>query len=350
MTETLFGTAAASVAASVVESYVTYPLEYLKVREQIAIRPIGMAEKFKVPNYTSVFYKGSSALVLGSTIKTMVRFNVYNWATKFMTESARGHPSPIATAGQIAVAGILTGIAESIVLVPFESIKTTMIESSALGVGYSEGSLAIPGSKGTAANGRGQTQRSTSKPGHSESGLPKSSRRIRPQVAITPQNSLYEVAPVQGLFKTAQKMYNERGIRAFWQGFNPTIIRQVGNSSLSFTTYNFLRQIFVPGDSTIGLTPLVALTGITGFVQAAVIQPIDVVKSRMQTTNGLKLYGNSLLCAYRIYSEEGVHRLWAGVFPRWLRIWLSGGIMFVVYEQSNRYISSLIDENPFAWK
>lgn len=346
MSETLFSTAAASVTASVVESCVTYPLEYLKVREQIAIRPLGMAEKFKVPNYTSVFYKGSSALILGSAVKTMVRFRVYNWATKFMTESSSGKPSPIASAGQMAVAGILTGIAESVILVPFESIKTTMIESSALGKGYAEGSLPIPGSKGTEAAVKATP---TPRPASSNTG-PKKARQIRPQVAIMPQNTLYKVSESQGFLRTAQKMYSDRGVRAFWQGFNPTIFRQIANSSLSFTTYTFLRQIFAPNEETIGLTPLVALTGITGLVQALATQPIDVIKSRMQTTNGIKLYGNSLLCAYRIYSEEGVARLWAGVFPRWLRIWLSGGIMFVVYEQSNRHIQSLMKENPFAWK
>ena len=192
--ETLVSTALAGLTASLAEAYITYPLEYLKVREQIAIRPLGTEASFRIPHMSSVFYKGSSALAAGNAAKTLIRFRVYNWATKFMTQDSGKHPSSVARAPQIVVAGLLTGIVESMVIVPFESIKTTMIESSALGKGYAVGSLPVPGAPGTKA--AQPPSKSSPKKIRPATGTAHP-RRIRPQVEIKPKYQLYEVAEYQ---------------------------------------------------------------------------------------------------------------------------------------------------------
>jgi hypothetical protein len=70
-----------------------------------------------------VWYTGCSALLVGNSGKAIARYGVYNWATKFMADGSGQVSAP-----QIVIAGMFTGVCESMTLVPFESIKTTMIE------------------------------------------------------------------------------------------------------------------------------------------------------------------------------------------------------------------------------
>lgn len=328
----------AGVTASVVESAFTYPLEYLKVREQLALRPRSIKESFSIPRYTDVWFKGCSAFVLGNAVKTVARFQVYNWATKFMADNGSNSPP------QIVVAGMITGIAETVLVIPFENIKTTMIEQSSLGLGKAKGVLPPPGSPESTSIEK-QLKEST------QAEAKDLKKRVRPVVPAPETQSLYEIRPITSMTGTVKFMWEQRKLRAFVQGFNVTVVRQVANSAVRFTAYNSLKQLFVPDESrhvTLGMS--VGLAGATGLIEALVTQPIDVVKTRMQSTNGIKLYGNSMICSLRIFMEEGPLRLWAGLVPRWLRMWASGGIMFVVYEQSNRLLSEGMKENPFHWE
>jgi len=60
--------------------------------------------------------------------------------------------------------------------------------------------------------------------------------------------------------------------------------------------------------------------------------PLDVIKTRMQSLDARKQYRNSFHCAYRIFNEQGILRFWTGTTPRLVRLVLSGGIVFTVYE------------------
>jgi solute carrier family 25 (mitochondrial citrate transporter), member 1 len=51
----------------------------------------------------------------------------------------------------------------------------------------------------------------------------------------------------------------------------------------------------------------------------------------MQSINARTDYGNSLKCAWTIYSQEGILSFWSGATPRLARLLLSGGIVFTMY-------------------
>ncbi|ANB12074.1 hypothetical protein AWJ20_309 [Sugiyamaella lignohabitans] len=179
--------------------------------------------------------------------------------------------------------------------------------------------------------------------------------KASPSAAVNPRpyaNMLYEVNPaVHGFFGNIKDMYVVRGPRAFVQGFMPTIFRQVMNSTVRFTTFNFLKQFFHPHDN----EPMPGLMAfgigcVAGAVEVLATQPIDVVKTRMQTVNGIKLYGSSLMCSYKIFVHEGPKHLWAGMLPRFVKVTFSGGIVFGVYEFANSLVMRAMQENPFSWE
>lgn len=60
----------------------------------------------------------------------------------------------------------------------------------------------------------------------------------------------------------------------------------------------------------------------------------------MQSIEARTQYRNSFHCGYRIFTEEGVLRFWKGATPRLVRLTLSGGIVFTVYENGTSGSSS----------
>ena len=129
----------------------------------------------------------------------------------------------------------------------------------------------------------------------------------------------------------------ERGIRGFFQGLAPTTARQAANSATRFGSYNFLKKIAEsykkPGEQLGGIS-IFAIGGAAGFITVYVTQPIDTVKTRMQSIEARSLYKNSIQCATKLVRDEGVWKLWSGAVPRLTRLIFSGGIVFTMYEKS----------------
>jgi solute carrier family 25 (mitochondrial citrate transporter), member 1 len=161
----------------------------------------------------------------------------------------------------------------------------------------------------------------------------------------------FPVTPgIDGFTNNVKDMYSTRGFRAFIQGFSPTLIRQVSNSVVRFTTYNLLKQMIHPNDSEpIGPYLSFGLGVVAGGVEVLATQPIDVIKTRMQSVNGIPKYRSMMFAGYRILAEEGPFALWLGLAPRFIRVTFSGGIIFAVYELTNSVVSQAVQENPFSW-
>lgn len=62
-----------------------------------------------------------------------------------------------------------------------------------------------------------------------------------------------------------------------------------------------------------------------------VTQPLDTIKTRMQSIEASKNYKNSFACGASILKNEGFLTLWSGAMPRLARLILSGGIVFTMY-------------------
>ncbi|KAA8909247.1 hypothetical protein TRICI_004559 [Trichomonascus ciferrii] len=174
-------------------------------------------------------------------------------------------------------------------------------------------------------------------------------RPIRPP-APSAKGVSQELKPgIESFSANVRDMYNTRGVRAFVQGFSPTLLRQVSNSVVRFTTYNFLKQAINPNSNEPLSSYLSFALGITaGAVEVVATQPIDVIKTRMQSSNARSLYRSSMMCSYKIFTEEGPTKLWTGMTPRFIKVSFSGGIVFTVYEITNKLVSHAMSENPFA--
>lgn len=142
---------------------------------------------------------------------------------------------------------------------------------------------------------------------------------------------------LRGFLHAVPIIARERGLRGFFQGFIPTTARQAANSATRFGSYTFLKQMAesytAPGEK-LGAVGTFAIGGVAGLITVFVTQPLDTIKTRMQSIEARQQYGNTFRCASMIFKQEGVLTFWSGALPRLARLVLSGGIVFTMYEKS----------------
>lgn len=63
--------------------------------------------------------------------------------------------------------------------------------------------------------------------------------------------------------------------------------------------------------------------GLAGLITVYTTQPLDVVKTRMQSLKASTQYRNSLDAGIKIAKKEGILTLWSGTVPRLLRLTVS---------------------------
>ncbi|KAL2115206.1 hypothetical protein VTJ04DRAFT_10869 [Mycothermus thermophilus] len=272
--------------AGAVEIAITYPAEFAKTRSQLN-RRLPDGQKLPWPPFGRQWYAGCTTLIIGNSAKAGIRFVAFDQYKKLLADKDGKMTGP-----RTVLAGFGAGVTESLLAVtPTESIKTTLIDDR------------------KSANPR-----------------------------------------MRGFLHAVPIIYRERGIRGFFQGFVPTTARQSANSATRFGTYTFLKQLAegytAPGEK-LGSTATFAMGGIAGLVTVYVTQPLDTIKTRMQSIEARKQYGNSFRCAAIIFKQEGLLTFWSGALPRLARLIMSGGIVFTMYEKSMEIFDKLDPERKF---
>jgi len=271
----------AGTTAGAVEAFVTYPTEFVKTRSQFGGQrepPLTIVRTTLREKGITGLYSGCSALVVGNSVKAGVRFVSYNHF-KSMLADAEGKVS----APRSLVAGLGAGMVEAVIAVtPSETIKTKLIDDA---------------------------------------------KRPNPQY--------------RGLVHGTMSIIRQEGFLGIYRGLFPVMMRQGANSAVRFTTYSTLKQ-FVQGTARPGQQLPTGITfaigAIAGLVTVYTTQPLDVIKTRMQSLSARQQYRNSFHCGYRILTEEGLLRFWTGTTPRLARLIMSGGIVFTVYENVMKLI------------
>ncbi|PCH02267.1 Mitochondrial substrate/solute carrier [Penicillium occitanis (nom. inval.)] len=141
---------------------------------------------------------------------------------------------------------------------------------------------------------------------------------------------------MRGFLHGSKIIWQERGIRGFLQGLVPTTARQAANSA----------GYAAPGEK-LGVLSTFAIGGVAGIITVYATQPLDTVKTRMQSLEARKNYKNSFACFAQIVKNEGVLTLWSGALPRLARLIMSGGIVFTMYEKMMDGMDALDPERKY---
>lgn len=155
---------------------------------------------------------------------------------------------------------------------------------------------------------------------------------------------------MRGFLHAVPIIARERGIRGFFQGFVPTTARQAANSATRFGAYNTLKQLAesftAPGEK-LGAAGTFGIGGLAGLITVYVTQPLDTIKTRMQSIEARSQYGNSFRCAAMIFRQEGLLTFWSGSLPRLARLVVSGGLVFTMYEKSMDLMNKMDPEGRY---
>ena len=259
--------------AGAVEIAITYPAEFAKTRIQLNQR-LGAGQRLPFPPFGKQWYAGCTTLIIGNSIKAGVRFVAFDQYKSMLSNSDGSISGPMTV-----VSGFLAGATESLLAVtPFESIKTQLIDD-----------------------------------------------RKRPEPRM------------RGFLHGSGLIWREQGLRGFFKGFVPTTARQAANSAVRFSSYTSIKQAcqsyVAPGEK-LGALSTFAIGGAAGTITVYATQPIDTVKTRMQSLDAKGLYKNSIDCGIKVVREEGFFKLWSGAVPRLGRLVFSGGIVFTMYEKT----------------
>ncbi|TQS38381.1 hypothetical protein Golomagni_01110 [Golovinomyces magnicellulatus] len=255
-------------------------------------RRLKESSKLPWPPFGKAWYAGCTTLIIGNSLKAGIKRGLTSLSLslgfvafdqyKALLQDSNGNIS----GPRIVIAGFWAGVTESLLAVtPFESIKTTLIDDQ---------------------------------------------KNARPRM--------------RGFIDAVPIIARERGIRGFFQGFVPTTARQSANSAVRLGSYAFLRQLaqsyIEPGEK-LGALSTFGIGGTAGFITVYATQPLDTIKTRMQGIEARNIYKNSFMCAGMIAKNEGILTFWSGAMPRLVRLILSGGIVFTMYEKSIELMEKL---------
>lgn len=236
------------------------------------------------------FYKGTLTPLLGIGACVSIQFGVLEYTKRyFAAQNLRSEKGAALSSSQLLIAGALAGVGNGFVSGPVEHIRIRL-----------------------------QTQSNT--------------------------NPVY-----RGPFDAIKKISSKYGIRGIYKGQNVTFLREATGYGVYFWAYEKLvqREMAQKGIRREQISPGSAILygAAAGYALWAVIYPIDMVKSRMQTdgfspSDGQK-YRSTLQCVRTVWKSEGISAFTRGLGPTLIRSPFANGATFLGFEMATRLLNSI---------
>ncbi|KAI0786570.1 mitochondrial carrier [Abortiporus biennis] len=288
----------AGTAGGIAQVLVGQPFDIVKVRMQTApkgtyhgmLHCAGGILKNEGP---LAFYKGTVPPLLGIGVCVSIQFGAMEYSKRFFgarnLANGIGGPDGLTLDGaQLFGSGVFAGLANGVVSGPVEHIRIRL-----------------------------QTQSAT--------------------------NPVYS-----GPWDAVRKIYSTNGIAGIYKGQAVTFLREASGYGMYFLAYEKLMQheMASKGIKRDQVHPAKAVLfgAAAGYALWAVIYPIDMVKSRMQTdgfsaADGQK-YKSSIDCVRTVWRTEGISAFTRGLSPTLIRSPFANGATFLGFEMASRLLNS----------
>lgn len=333
--------------AGVVQTTLTYPLEYFKTISQIENKSIMLKEAVVPHDSMRPLFTGCLPLSIGMALKSSSRMFLFNFFSNFMSSNNSNSKT---NAPQVVVAGLMTGVLESFWSIPFENIKVRMIENSMIRYGLK---TTLDEEVDTNKNSQNlknidskKSVRLSNRPNPTISAHELSEEFLNhPRIKAI---EYYHKHPSFTFTNIIREMYQTGGLLSFTHGSSITILRQCLNSMVWYSTYSSFQQLIDPSRDSITELELLGMGFASSLAVVAVTQPIDVLKTRMQTKDYRILYKDMMTCMVLIFFKEGFSKFWAGAVPRFVKVSCSSTVTLLTYDYVTKAVNKLSDIKPFA--
>ncbi|EMD33691.1 hypothetical protein CERSUDRAFT_117772 [Gelatoporia subvermispora B] len=289
----------AGTAGGIAQVLVGQPFDIVKVRMQTAPKGTysGMfhcAGGILKNEGPLAFYKGTLTPLLGIGVCVSIQFGVLEYSKRYFAQrnalQGRGGANGMElTVGQLFASGVFAGVANGVVSGPVEHIRI----------------------------------------------------RLQTQSATNPRYA--------GPWDAIKKIYSAHGIAGIYKGQVVTLWREAVGYGIYFAAYEKLMQheMRKKGIRRDQVNPANAVLfgAAAGYALWAVIYPIDMIKSRMQTDgfsskDGQK-YKSTLDCVRTVWRTEGIGAFTRGLGPTLIRSPFANGATFLGFELASRLLNSL---------
>uniref|UniRef100_A0A2A4J6U6 Mitochondrial carrier protein n=1 Tax=Heliothis virescens TaxID=7102 RepID=A0A2A4J6U6_HELVI len=182
-------------------------------------------------------------------------------------------------------------------------------------------------------------------------GNPASVVKTRIQAAAHPSIAVGRQHKYKGMCDGVVTIYKTEGLRGFFAGVSATCTRLAIGSAAQLTTFSkFKEGLLARGyfvDSPVALSFVASI--VCGVIVVCIETPLDVANTRLynqgSAASGAALYNGVLDCLSKIYRTEGIHGLYKGLGPLYLRIAPHTTLSLVIWDVLNNLLAkSKIEE------
>jgi solute carrier family 25 citrate transporter 1 len=159
--------------------------------------------------------------------------------------------------------------------------------------------------------------------------------------AVTPVETLKTklIDNNKGFINGVYDIVKREGIKGFYRGLGPTILKQSTNQGMRFMLYNEIKKLLnshnITGTTSSGLAGMGA-----GIISTVINNPIDVIKTRMQGSDA-KQYTGIIDCFQKRWKIDRYGTLTRGLGPRLLRGVPGQAIIYALYDE---ILDQMIDD------
>lgn len=154
-----------------------------------------------------------------------------------------------------------------------------------------------------------------------------------------------------GMLQAMLHVGRTEGLAALWKGGQPALLRQVSYTGMSFVLYTPIRDA-IAGEGVkkedIPFVKRVLSGGLAGGLSICMMNPTDVVKTRMQTFAGAGNAPSMGALFSDIMRKEGLKGLWRGVEPNVARCFIGNACEIGCYDQFKTWLgqSGVVPDGP----
>jgi len=141
-------------------------------------------------------------------------------------------------------------------------------------------------------------------------------------------------SPYSGAYHCASSLYAREGLRAFYASYPTTLAMNVPMASVHFAGYETLKAALADREGRTSPAIHLVSGGLAGGLAACVTNPMDVIKTRLQTrnVNGSPHAAGFWSTAYEVWRMEGAGGFARGLAPRAIFHTPAAAICWVTYE------------------
>eukprot|EP01025_Chloroclados_australasicus_P015352 TRINITY_DN17349_c0_g1_i1.p1 TRINITY_DN17349_c0_g1~~TRINITY_DN17349_c0_g1_i1.p1 ORF type:complete len:331 (+),score=18.46 TRINITY_DN17349_c0_g1_i1:124-1116(+) len=145
---------------------------------------------------------------------------------------------------------------------------------------------------------------------------------------------------INHLLPMIHKQIMTEGMQGIFRGVGIACLQVAPAAALHFAVYDTLKMQWLERNKEAqSIPPLVSLVlgGLGGIVASTFTHPLDVVRKGLQVQGmgGMKMasqYGGFQALFMHILRQQGIRGLYAGIYPEYIKVFISAGLNFCVYE------------------